>query len=395
MESLRIKYLQKRAQTRTETVRDFIRRIDWRDRFIGIKGMRGAGKTTLALQYAALHLPADQSLYASLDDLYFRRNGLYSLCAQFVQEGGVWLLLDEVHRYAGWSQELKLAYDDFPGLRVLFTGSSMIHLADSSGDLSRRAVVYELPGLSFREYLQFSLGYQHPVLSWEELLRDHQPIAVEICRHLKPLAHFGTYLRSGYLPFFLENPDTYLHKLAETVNLVLETDFPALYGTSYPTVDKLKTLLAVIAERVPFKPNIQKLSEQTGLARNSLVEHLHHLEDAGLLRLLHRDASGITRLQKPEKIYLANPNLAFALHPARPDTGSLRESFFLSQMPPGLQVRYTESGDFRAGAYTFEVGGAGKGFRQLQGAEHGYVAADQLEIGAGRKIPLWMFGLLS
>jgi predicted AAA+ superfamily ATPase len=193
----------------------------------------------------------------------------------------------------------------------------------------------------------------------------------------------------------VENIGTYPQKLAETINLMLEIDFPSAYGISYPTVDKIKTFLVVLAESVPFKPNIQKLSEQIGLTRNMLVEQLHHLEDAGLLHLLHRDAKGTTRMQKPDKVYLANPNLAYALENKAPDPGTLRETFFVSQLRKNHVVEYAEAGDFRVDQrYFFEVGGRTKGFRQLQALPNAFVAADGLDVGAGQKIPLWLFGLL-
>ncbi len=396
MESLLIKYHRKLEATPVDFVRGFMDEIAWNNRFIGIKGTRGVGKTTLLLQYAKLRLPAtDKSLYASLDDFYFSRNRLYDLAAQFVREGGKVLLLDEVHRYSEWSQELKNIYDDFPELRVVFTGSSIIHISRSKADLSRRAVVYHMSGLSFREFLQLKMGYQYPKIQLEELLAKHTEIALQIDKEMKPLQYFSDYLRYGYHPFFLENTEAYSQKLAETVSLMLETDFPAVYGMTYATVDKIKTFLMVLAESAPFKPNIQKLSEQIGLTRNTLTEQLHNLEDAGLLNLLHRQAKGITRLQKPEKVFLANTNLAFALDTKTPDIGTMRETFFISQVRPKYKVEYAEEGDFWVNnQYIFEVGGRKKGFSQIQELPNAYVVADNLDVGVERKLPLWLFGFL-
>lgn len=396
METLLVKYRKKLETTPTSFVRDLMDEIDWRNRFVGIKGTRGVGKTTLLLQYAKLRLPAtDKSLFVSLDDFYFRRNRLYELAAQFVREGGKVLLLDEVHRYTEWSQELKNIYDDFLELRVVFTGSSIIHISRSKADLSRRAVVYDMVGLSFREFLQLKRGFNHPKIQLEALLSNHTGFALQIDKELKPLQHFSDYLRYGFHPFFLENIETYSQKLAETVSLMLETDFPAVYGMTYATVDKIKTFLLVLAESAPFKPNIQKLSDQIGLSRNLLTEQLHNLEDAGLLHLLHRQAKGITRLQKPEKVFLANTNLAFALDAKQPDIGTLRETFFISQVHPKYKVEYAEEGDFWVnGQYVFEVGGRKKGFTQIQDLPNAYVVADHLDIGVGRKLPLWLFGFL-
>lgn len=396
MESLLVKYRKKLETTPTSFIRDFMDEIDWRNRFVGIKGTRGVGKTTLLLQYAKLNLSStEKSLYVSLDDFYFSRNRLYDLAAQFVREGGKVLLLDEVHRYAQWSQELKNMYDDFPELRVVFTGSSIIHISRSKADLSRRAVVYDMVGLSFREFLQLKIGFEHPKIQLEELLEKHSELALKVDKTLKPLQHFSDYLRYGYHPFFLENIETYSQKLAETVSLMLEADFPAVYGMTYATVDKIKTFLLVLAESAPFKPNIQKLSEQIGLSRNLLTEQLHNLEDAGLLNLLHRHAKGITRLQKPEKVFLANTNLAFALDNKTPDVGTLRETFFISQVRPKYTVEYAEEGDFWVNnEYIFEVGGRKKGFSQIQDLPNAYVVADDLDVGVEKKLPLWLFGFL-
>jgi len=396
MEDLYIKYRQKLGSVPTGFVRDLINQIDWQNRFIGIKGARGVGKTTLLLQYAKLKLAnSEKSLYASLDDFYFKRHRLYDFAAQFVREGGQVLLLDEVHRYDEWSQELKNIYDDFPSLRIIFTGSSIIHLSRSKGDLSRRAILYNMVGLSFREFLQLQQGYQYPMLTMKELVLNHTDIALDINQNIKPLQFFQDYLRYGYHPYFLENVNAYASKLVETVNLLLETDFPSVYSITYPTIDKIKTFLIILAESVPFKPNIQKLSEQVELTRNALIEHLHQLEDAGLLQLLHRNAKGITRLQKPEKIFLGHTNLAFVLNEKTPEMGMLRETFFLSQLRPHYLVEYTEAGDFWIDNYfTIEVGGHKKGYAQIQSIPNSFIAADGIEIGIDRKIPLWLFGFL-
>lgn len=397
MEALFTKYLPKLQRTSTKFVRDFIDQIDWqRNRLIGIKGARGAGKTTLVLQYLKqTALPTGQSLYVSLDNFYFSAHRLYDLGEAFVRTGGRLLVLDEVHRYANWSQEIKNLYDDFPGLRIVFTGSSIMHLERSKGDLSRRAVMYHLHGLSFREFLKIQQIASWPAVPLQDLLNDHTQVALDLTQAIKPLAHWNDYLQYGYYPYFLENKDVYAQKLTETIQLSLELDLPAVYGISYASVDKLKQLLVVLAESVPMKPNISKLSETLNTSRALVVEYMHYLEELGVLMLLHRDSFGITRLQKPEKVYLSHPNLQFALQQSRPDIGTLRESFFLSQVRPIHKVEYTEKGDFKLDRnVTVEVGGANKTRQQLIGVENGYVAADGLEVGYGDKIPLWMFGLL-
>ena len=397
MEQLFAKYLPKLQRTRTDFVRDAIHEIEWaRNRLIGIKGARGVGKTTLLLQYLKeAKLDLTKSLYVSLDDLYFSNHRLYDLGADFVRKGGQLLMLDEVHRYPKWSQEIKNLYDDFAELRIVFTGSSIIHLERSRGDLSRRAVMYTLHGLSFREFLQIQKVAYFAPISLEDLLNNHTTIAVELTENFKPFVYWSKYLEYGYYPYFLENEDIYSQKLSETIRLSLELDLPAAYGISYASVDKLKQLLVVLAESVPFKPNISKLGDMLQTTRSSVVDYLHYLEELGILSLLHRDSFGITRLQKPEKVYLSHPNLQYALTETRPDKGTLRESFLLSQTQPKHRVEYTEQGDFRLDRrYTIEVGGANKTQRQIANIADAYIAADDIEIGFGNKIPLWIFGLL-
>ncbi|WP_428656532.1 ATP-binding protein [Runella sp.] len=397
MEQLFAKYLPKLQRTGTEFVRDAIREIDWnRNRLIGIKGARGVGKTTLLFQYLKQSkLEFSKSLYVSLDDLYFSNHRLYDLGAEFVRTGGQLLLLDEVHRYTNWSQEIKNLYDDFADLRIVFTGSSIIHLERSKGDLSRRAVMYSLHGLSFREFLQIQKAITFPPILLNDLLKRHTEIAADLTQSFKPFAHWSNYLEYGYYPYFLENEDVYAQKLAETLRLSLEIDLPAAYGISYATVDKIKQFLVVLAESVPLKPNITKLSETLQTTRGYVIEYLHYLEELGILTLLHRDSFGITRLQKPDKVYLAHPNLQYALTETRPGKGTLRESFFLSQTHPRHRVEYTEQGDFRLDRrITVEVGGATKTNRQIATVPDAYIAADDIEIGFGTKIPLWLFGFL-
>lgn len=397
MEQLFAKYLPKLQRTNTDFVRDAIRDIDWnRNRLIGIKGARGVGKTTLLFQYLKQsNANRTTSLYVSLDDLYFSNHRLYDLGAEFVRTGGQLLLLDEVHRYANWSQEIKNLYDDFPDLRMVFTGSSIIHLERSRGDLSRRAVMYTLHGLSFREFLQIQKTASFAPVSLDDLLQRHTELASDLTVDFKPFVHWSNYLEYGYYPYFLENQDVYSQKLSETIRLSLELDLPAAYGISYATVDKLKQLLVVLAESVPLKPNIAKLSETLQATRGSVIEYLHYLEELGVLALLHRDSFGITRLQKPEKVYLSHPNLQYALTETRPDKGTLRESFFLSQTHPKHRLEYTEQGDFRIDRHiTVEVGGSTKSGRQIANIPDAYIAADDIEIGFGTKIPLWLFGFL-
>ncbi len=393
MNSLFEKYYRKLDQTSISFQRSLSRDIDWNNRLIGIKGARGAGKTTLLLQHARLNLPGgDKTLYASLDDLYFTENRLFDLADRFRKQGGHYLLLDEVHRYTNWSQELKNIYDDFADLTIIFTGSSIIHLDQAKADLSRRAVLYELHGLSFREFLQVSTGNSFDKLTLEQVLQDHVDIARTISTKLRPLEHFKKYLQYGYYPYFLENEKAYPQKLAETISLALTSDLPAVHPVSYSSIEKIRLLLHVIAESVPFKPNISKLSEHTGVNRSTLSTFLRYLEDMRIIRGLYVSGHGMTLLQKPEKIYLHHPNLIFSLSSSQADIGNIRESFFINQVSAVMPVAYAEEGDFSIGKYTFEVGGRSKQRRQIDHLKNAYVAADDIEIGHQQKIPLWLFG---
>lgn len=396
METLNIKFLKKLEFTSMQYVRDFITTIDWDNRLIGIKGARGAGKTTLLLQQIKTrHNDFSKVLYVSLDDLFFHKKTLYDLASEFEKNGGKFLYLDEVHRYKNWSGELKNIYDDFPEIQLVFTGSSILHLSQFKADLSRRAVMYELRGLSFREYLGLTQNLIFETLTLNEILLDHEKIALKILSKIKPIGPFKSYLKSGYYPYFLENENFYSQKLSETINLAMETDLPAVFEISYPSIDKLKTLLVVLAESVPFKPNISKLSGQVGVTRNSIVEFLHYLEDLRIISMLHRKTKGITRMQKPDKIYLYHPNLYYSLTPETANTGSVRESFFINQVSESHKVNYSDIGDFVVeGKYLFETGGANKKNHQITGIKDSFVVADNIEIGYKNKIPLWLFGFL-
>jgi predicted AAA+ superfamily ATPase len=376
--------------------RSLMNQIHWDARLIGIKGARGVGKTTLLLQYIKENLPIDGStLYVSLDNIWFAENKLSTLTDTFAKRGGKYLFLDEVHKYPNWSQELKNIYDDYPEIKVVFTGSSLLEILNARADLSRRAVVYTLQGLSFREYLELKTGLNLPVLGIDQLFGNHLPIAREINSQLKPLHYFEGYLKAGYFPFFLEVPDLYYHRIEEVINMTLEIELPLLRKVEVSYVSKLKQLLQIISESVPFIPNVSKLSERIGVNRNTFITYLYYLQEANLTRNLYRDASGITQLQKPDKIYLENTNFQYALAPTNTEVGAVRETFLANQLGYQFRIDYTEQGDFLIDQnYTIEVGGKGKRKQQIQEIPNVYIAADDLEYGSGTKIPLWMFGFL-
>lgn len=378
--------------------------IDWSGRCVGIVGARGTGKTTLMLQYLREHaLGMEKALYISLDHPKFQKESLLEFGQRFVRRGGHTLLLDEVHKYPGWSVHIKTLYDSCPDLHIVFSGSSLLKLQEQDADLSRRAVIYLLHGLSFREFLNLSAQLDLPCLDLEAIFDDHVSLAAELTAHFKPLAHFDTYLHSGYYPFFLEGLDTYLLKLNEVIRQVLETDLPFVKRTDIGQIAKLKKLLLMLAANVPTKLNIQKLSSATEISRPSLYEYLNHLEAARLLNSVNHQGRGQRVLAKPEKMYLENTNLAYTLV-ERVNPGSIRETFFVNQVcnsaahHPFLgenPLALATKGDFMINnRWTVEVGGRSKGLSQVSRIEESFVAADDVEVGSGRKIPLWLFGFL-
>lgn len=367
MERIVEKFRKKLSLTTIDFIRSLMDEINWEARMIGIKGARGVGKTTLMLQYIKKHFEHDPAvLYVSLDDIWFSDNKLADLADRFVKQGGKLLFLDEVHKYPGWSGELKNIYDDFPELKIVFTGSSLLEIMNARADLSRRAIIYRMQGLSFREYLNFELGLKLNSHSLDEVLHNHLKISSEVTSEIKPLKHFSRYLREGYYPFYKEIPELYYTRLGEIINMIIEIELPLLRGVDVSYSSKLKQMLLIISESAPFIPNISKLSERTGINRNTFISYLNFLCEAGLLRNLYRDSRGITRLQKPEKIFLENTNIAFALGNGLPEKGNIRETFFANQLSYGHSLTIPENGDFLAdNSRTFEIGGRGKDNKQL------------------------------
>jgi hypothetical protein len=396
MEELFEKFYKKMDSISLEFTRSLISRIRWEARLIGIKGARGVGKTTLLLQYIKKNLPLDRStLYVNLDNIWFAENKLSGMADDFVKQGGKYLFLDEIHKYPNWSQELKNIYDDYPELQVVFTGSSLLEILNSRADLSRRAIIYTMQGLSFREYLGITQGIKLEEYKLEQILNKHNLISREINAVMKPLHYFDAYLKSGYFPFFQEVPDLYYQRLEEVINMTIEIELPLLRKVEVSYIPKLKQLLQIISESVPFIPNVSKLSERIGINRNTFTAYLYFLQEANLTRNLYKDSSGISLLQKPEKIFLENTNFQYALAPSNTDKGAVRETFFANQLGYEYQVDYTDRGDFLINhKYTFEIGGKGKGTQQILNIPNSYVAADTLEYGHGNKIPLWLFGFL-
>ncbi len=395
MERLKRLSLEAIKRVPVEFVRFLMKEIDRKQQMIGITGARGSGKTVLLLQMLKEVPDKSTALYASLDDIYFTENKLVYFAEDFHAYDGKYLFLDEVHKYPGWSQELKNIYDNIPSLKVIFTASSALDIYKGRYDLSRRAMIYHLPGLSFREFLSLKLKREFPLFTLEEIIQSDDDFYLSLTKDFKPLPLFAEYLETGYYPFFLKAGKSYSKLLLNTVNLIIENDLASIYHVDYYATFKIKRLLAIISQIAPFKPNIEKLAKQTGVSRDTLLKYLFYLDEAKMINRLFRDTSGIGQLNKPEKIYLNNTNLAYALAYDKPDTGSMREAFFLNQLKVNHQVTYPEKGDFLIdGKYLFEVGGKNKTQKQIVGIENAFIVADNIEYRFGNKIPLWVFGFL-
>jgi uncharacterized protein len=396
MENLLLEFQEKIARISTKLQRYLINKIDLGNRLIAIKGARGSGKTTLLLQLAKLHFPLNSTLYVSLDHVYFYEKRLYDLARQFAQFGGRYLLLDEVHKYPNWSREIKLIYDNFPELNVIFTSSSMLEIYKAESDLSRRAITYYLKELSFREFIAFETSMVLPVYPLSEILEHHNSISRELLsKDIKPLALFDKYLKMGAYPYYKESESQYYQKLRNTINLIIEVDINAVEDLQYDTLLKLKKLLIAIATSAPFTPNISKLSERVGVSRNLLVQSIRILDRAGLVNELYSDSWGIGALTKPEKLYLNNTNLMYALASDNTNIGNLRETFFLNQFKGLYDINRADKADFLVDkTYVFEIGGKDKKQKQIEGIANAFVARDSIEIGYNNIIPVWLFGFM-
>ena len=372
-------------------------KIDWNQRMLAIKGPRGSGKTTLMMQYIKYRLkkPREQVLYITADHYWFYNHNLVETADQFYKFGGRYLFIDEVHKYPNWSRELKNIYDGYPDLRVVFSSSPALHIYSGEADLSRRVITYELPGLSFREFLGLQGRGHFDCLAWNDLVRHPYDCIAEVTAKLRPLAAFQEYLRYGYLPVITENkPEDTPWRLAQVINAVLESDLATVENYSQAATFKIKKLLGVLAEVVPFKPNISALARKLEVNRDAVYEWFSHLENARLLNLLTADEKMGAVLQKPDKVYFENTNLAYALK-ENPDKGDLRETFLLGQLiNAGHQVSLPQQGDFLTEDTIIAIRERKKTGRQAREADHYLIAVDDVETAYGRKVPLWLFGFL-
>lgn len=369
--------------------------IAWQDRLIMIKGARGVGKTTMLYQQCKEH--GEKGLYASLDQLFFNDHTIVELADYHYKHGGTHLYLDEVHLYprANWEQELKNIYDSYPGFHVVFTGSSLLRLNSKIADLSRRIATYELRGLSFREYLNFIGNHEYEPIDIDEILNHHGPIASHIAKDLRVIGEFEKYLKKGYYPFFMDTSEiTYSQRVERIVLTVIETDIPAVTEIEYETQLKLKKLLVILADKVPFVPNMTNLGREIGVSRNQLMKLFSLLNEGAILRSLNGEDRTPKSVAKPEKILFDNPSVMQALD-IYAKIGTVRESFIASMLSTVGSLHAAKNGDFLLDRkYLFEVGGKGKGFSQIADRPDSYVIADDIESGSGHKIPLWLFGFL-
>lgn len=371
--------------------------IEWDDRLIGIKGAKGTGKTTVMLQrLKSVYGKSMEAMYVSLDNYYFTKNRLFDFAEEFYLMGGRILFLDEVHRYPTWSVEIKNLYDLYDDLKIVFSGSSALQLHKAEGDLSRRAAIYNLHELSFREYLELSKNIVFEKKSLEDILLNHKEIALEITNGMSIIPLFRDYLKEGAYPFFVEVKGQLYDRLLNTLNVTIESELQIIEGINYNTAYKLRQLVAVLSDCVPFKVNISDLSRTVGLSRDVLLRLLKSLDRANLIKGIQAEGSAMGYLTKPDKIYLNNTNLLLALNSGNENIdGTIRETFFMNQMMQSHIVKSSKVGDFKIdNKYVFEVGGAKKGYTQIAGTDNSFIAADNLEVGYGNKIPLWLFGFM-
>ena len=375
----------------TNYIRDFHNQINWNSRLVAILGSRGVGKTTLMLQHIKLHDDASKSLYVVADDFYFTTHRIEDFARSFMLQGGKNLYIDEIHKYKGWSTEIKNIYDKMPDLKVTYSGSSILELEKGGADLSRRKVEYTLPGLSFREYVNISKGWDLPAYTLQEIIAGKVDFPTEKAR---PLQLFTEYLRYGYYPFFKEGD--YGMRLKSVIKQIVEEDIPKFADMEIASVQKLKKLLYMLAQSVPFKPNYSKLERDLGISRHALPKYLLYLEKAGLIAILREKAKGIKILEKMEKVYLQNPNQAYVLSEDLPNIGNIRETIFMTWMQTGHFISSSAVSDFEVDGLTFEIGGKKKGKKQIaeipQG--QGFIVKDDTEYVYQNAIPLWMFGFI-
>lgn len=384
------------ANTETLFHRYLYRQISWNARVIAIKGARGVGKTTMLLQHIKESFAENPqaALYVSLDNMWFKTHSLTEVVEYHYNHGGTHLYIDEVHKYENWQTLIKNIADEYPSLHVVYTGSSMLKIDQNEGDMSRRQLVYTLLGMSFREYLEFEGVLNMPALTLDDLLANHQRYAMDITSRIKVMGYFGSYLKRGYYPFYKRDSDGFEQRLQAVVRTILYEDLPAVEDVTYETIKKTERMLMILAEHIPQMPNMNDLYGQLSTNRNQGLKMLYLLERAALLSLLTSEKKSMKHLVKPDKMFLSNTNLMYALTP-EVNIGTVREVFFHCMLSANNSTTYPKQGDFLVdGKHLFEVGGRKKSFEQIKDIPDSFLAVDETEIGHLNRVPLWMFGLL-
>lgn len=390
------------ANTSMNIIREKMSQIRWDARIISIMGAKGVGKSTLIKQHLKQTFAlGDRSvLYCSADTVDFSTRTLVGLAEEFVIHGGELLVVDEIHKYkpgtTDWSREVKEIYELFPSLKLILSGSSLLKLKEGDADLSRRSIKYTMSGLSFRESLRFYHSLDFPKWTFEDILSHPYDLWQMVSSKCKPIVLFKEYLEKGYYPFFLEGEGDYYTRIEQMVNYIIETELPQICKVEVANIRKIQALIKLICDEVPFELNANKIAAAFEIGRDTVVEYLKYLGDAKVLNLLYSDKKKIGKLAKPDKVYMENPNLLYALSPGKVDIGTARECFAINALSESHEVEYGKTqGDFKVdGLYTLEVGGRGKDFSQIAGMENSYVFADDLDMPDGAKLPLWMLGFL-
>ena len=397
METLFKKHRKLISQVSTNIIREAMNTIPWEKQLVAIRGSRGVGKTTLMRQYIKLNfgIQAGETLYCLMDSMYFTSHSLLDLAERFHLMGGKHLFLDEVHKYPSWSKEIKEIIDLYPEMKVTFSGSSLLQILNADADLSRRVRSQDLAGLSFREYLRFYHGIELPVFKLEEILSNPDAICTRVCEACHPQPLFESYLRAGYYPFYDGDVEDYYSRIENVVIFIIDQEMTEFCGVDPANTRKLKAMLMFLCDNVPYEVNIAKLASYLELNKATVLSYLSGMKKAELLHLLYSSNVSVTKMQKPDKIYVHNPNILYALG-SRENIGTVRECFFVNQLSKGHTVEYGKtSGDFLIdGRITVEVGGKDKSFEQIADIPDSYVFADEMEFPVGKKLPLWLAGFL-
>lgn len=396
MEQLFKKHRMFISQVDMSIVREIVDKINWQKQLVAIKGSRGVGKTTLMRQYIkkTYGVQPGKALYCVMDSIYFTTHSLLDMAEKFYMMGGEHLFLDEVHKYPTWSKEIKEINDLYPNLKVTFTGSSLIQILNADADLSRRVLSYTMEGLSFREFLHFYKGIQLPIFSLQEILQDPDSICDKVNEVCRPQQMFEEYLRVGYYPFYDGNETEYYSRIENVINFIVEQEMPLFCGVEPAFTRKMKAMLLFLASNLPYEVNIAKLASYLELNKSTVLSYLSSMQRAELLHLLYADNKSVTKMQKPDKIFLHNTNMLFALA-QNSVIGTIRECFVVNQLAVNHTVEYGKSvGDFKIdGKITFEVGGHDKSFDQIANVPDSYIIADSMEYPIGKKLPIWLVGM--